>query len=164
MIVHAMRTPEERSRFAHSRSLLPFDAAQLAEHRPDLHLCAVSAGGQVEAHVSLWWHQAPEVPGHRVGVIGHYASAGDAAGAAVLGAATDKLREQGCTIAIGPMDGTTWRRYRFVVDAGTEPPFFLEPTNPAAWPVEWKRAGFAPLAHYVSTFHDPKIIWRNRRQ
>ncbi|MGA3048249.1 MAG: hypothetical protein ABSD67_16565 [Terracidiphilus sp.] len=153
MIVRALRTAEERSILEHSRSLAPFDAAQLAEHRVDLHLCAVSCTGRVEAHASLWWTDAPVYQEERVGIIGHYASTGDEAASAVLAAAIENLREQRCTIAIGPMDGNTWRRYRFVVDAGTEPPFFLEPANPPAWPLEWEQAGFAPLAQYTSALN-----------
>ena len=53
------------------------------------------------------------------------------------------------------MDGTTWRPYRFVVDRGTEPPFFLEPWNPPGWPEQWATAGFSPLAFYTSAVsHD----------
>jgi GNAT superfamily N-acetyltransferase len=148
-----MRTLEERRRLPGAAALPPFDAAQLADHRPDLHLCAVSDAGAVEAHASLWWTQVPGYGSHTVGVIGHYASAGDEASAFLLSAALRTLEQHGCTVAIGPMDGNTWRRYRFVVDAGSEPPFFLEPANPPAWPRRWQRAGFAPLAHYVSTLN-----------
>jgi GNAT superfamily N-acetyltransferase len=49
------------------------------------------------------------------------------------------------------MDGNTWRRYRLVTEVGTEPPFFLEPTNPPEWPAWWREAGFSPLAEYYSS-------------
>jgi L-amino acid N-acyltransferase YncA len=49
------------------------------------------------------------------------------------------------------MDGNTWRRYRFLTEVGTEPVFFLEPTNPPEWPDGWRRAGYSPLAEYYST-------------
>jgi GNAT superfamily N-acetyltransferase len=52
------------------------------------------------------------------------------------------------------MDGTTWRRYRFIVDRGGAPAFFLEPDNPDAWPEHWMRAGFTPLATYTSAVND----------
>jgi GNAT superfamily N-acetyltransferase len=153
VIVRFVRNPGERSRLAHCADLPAFDAEQLADHRPDLHLCALSDGGAVEAHASLWWSEAPAYGTHKVGVVGHYASANDEAAASLFAAALHTLQEQNCTIAIGPMDGNTWRRYRFVVDAGTEPPFFLEPTNPPAAPLQWERAGFTPLAHYVSAIN-----------
>src|SRR5207237_5153884 len=56
--------------------------------------------------------------------------------------------------AVVPMDGNTWRRYRFVVERGSEPPFFLEPDNPDDWPSHWTSAGFTPLATYSSALND----------
>ena len=53
-------------------------------------------------------------------------------------------------MAVGPMDGTTWRRYRFIVERGTRPPFFLEPDNPDEWPAHWTGCGFETLATYTS--------------
>lgn len=153
MILRAIHTPGERRLLPNSASLPPFDAAQLADHRTDLHLCAVSGAGTVEAHASLWWTNVPRFDAHAVGVIGHYASASDEAAASLLSAALHMLEQKFCTIAIGPMDGNTWRRYRFVVDPGAEPPFFLEPANPPEWPAQWLRAGFSPLARYASTLN-----------
>jgi GNAT superfamily N-acetyltransferase len=86
-------------------------------------------------------------------VVGHYASTNDEAAASLLDDAIRLLRDNGCTLAIGPMDGNTWRRYRFVVDPGPEPPFFLEPVNPAEWPLQFERAGFRPLANYFSALN-----------
>lgn len=117
--------------------------AKIRLHRPDAHLEAEGA------HVSLWWKDVPHVEGERVGCLGHYQA--ESSGAAVLQLALAKLREAGCTLAIGPMDGNTWRSYRFVTDPGTEPPFFLEPANPPDYPRHWVEAGFAPLAHYSSS-------------
>jgi L-amino acid N-acyltransferase YncA len=53
-------------------------------------------------------------------------------------------------MAIGPMDGNTWRTYRLVTERGGEPPFLMEPDTPADWPGVWNAAGFAPLAQYFS--------------
>jgi GNAT superfamily N-acetyltransferase len=87
-------------------------------------------------------------------VIGHYeASDGDSA-LAVLSRACEALAAAGCTAAVGPMDGTTWRSYRFIVDRGDEPPFFLEPQNLADWPGQWASAGFLPIASYTSAVTD----------
>ena len=153
MRVEALHTAEERSRLANAGSLPSFDAAQIAEHGADLHLCALDDRSAVQAHCSLWWRDAPPHGAHRVGVIGHYASAGDEAAASLLQAAIGTLREQACTVAVGPMDGNTWRRYRFVTEPGPEPPFFLEPQNPPEWPLQFERAGFTPLAHYFSALN-----------
>ena len=42
-----------------------------------------------------------------------------AATADVLQRALAQLRVPRCTLAVGPMDGNTWRPYRFVVEPGT---------------------------------------------
>ena len=71
------------------------------------------------------------------------------------------------------MDGNTWRRYRFVTDVGSEPPFFLEPENPPAYPRYFTEAGFVPLAEYSSALvtdlaaqdaRIPRAIERLRQQ
>ena len=124
----------------------------LAAHRPDAHLAALE-GGAPRARCSLWWREAPALPGERIGVIGHFDAAAGAADAAraLLEDACRRLAAQGATLAVGPMDGNTWRSYRLVSDAGTEPPFFLEPWTPLEWNAHFKAAGFAPLATYHSS-------------
>ena len=68
----------------------------------------------------------------------------------MLSRACEVLEAAGCAIAAGPMDGTTWRRYRFIIERGNEPTFFLEPDHPSDWPEHWSSAGFSPLATYTS--------------
>jgi GNAT superfamily N-acetyltransferase len=122
-------------------SELPMDA--------DARVDATAGGGSAEA--LLWWRQAPPLSGEKLGVIGGFQATSAAAASDVLARAGEALRAQQCTLAVGPMDGNTWRRYRLVTDAGTEPPFLLEPTNPPEWPGWWRGAGFGPLAEYYST-------------
>jgi GNAT superfamily N-acetyltransferase len=61
------------------------------------------------------------------------------------------------------MDGNTWRKYRFVVDKGREPAFFLDVDNPDEWPEHFRRGGFGPIAEYFSTLvedissQDPRV-------
>ncbi len=121
------------------------DAVQGADGR----VTADEAGGTAEAY--LWWTRTPEMTDERLGAIGGFRADNPAAAAQVLRRAGATLRERGCTRAVGPMDGNTWRAYRFVTSAGTEPPFLLEPMNPPEWPEWWRAAGFAPLAEYYST-------------
>jgi predicted N-acetyltransferase YhbS len=91
------------------------------------------------------------VDGRPAGLIGQYAATSAEAAAELLHQACGQLRDRGCALAIGPMDGSTWGSYRFVTGGTTEPPFFLEPSHPAEWPVHFMTAGFAPLARYRST-------------
>ena len=119
--------------------------------RPDAHLVLVR-DRQLVARASLWW-RATHAPG--VGYVGHAAWASVAAGVELLTAALARLREAGCGSALGPLDGSTWRRYRVVTDpapSGTAaPPFALEPFPPPRVGEALRAAGFAPVARYVST-------------
>lgn len=127
----------------------------------DDRLTAERHGGTAE--LLLWWTHVPALAGEKLGVIGGFGASGEAAAREALDQACNRLRAKGCTLAVGPMDGNTWRRYRFVTENGNEPPFFLEPTNPPEWPDWWQAEGFAPLAHYYSAVtddlepHDPRL-------
>lgn len=144
-------------------TITPLPAGMFRRHAPDAVLALVGADRRLRARASCWWTATPSMPGRRVGLIGHYAAEDDESGAAVLGEALERLRSRSCGCAVGPMDGNTWRSYRFVVEPGTEPPFFLEPFNPPAWPQQFIRAGFAVLATYTSALatdlaaFDPRI-------
>jgi GNAT superfamily N-acetyltransferase len=140
-----------------------FSSSDFESQRANVHLCAVSSQGDVQARCSLWWSDVPQYKQHRLGVIGHYAAANNSAAAALLAEADKRLCIAGCTFAIGPMNGNTWRSYRFVTEAGDQPPFFLEPTNPPEWPSQFVEAGFSSLASYFSALNsdlsrtDPRI-------
>lgn len=159
--VIAISASEQMPEFA-AAAIAPLDASERVRHAPDRHLLIVE-GGTLVARASCWWQATPPLSGERVGLIGHYAAATADAGRRVLAEACAALTQTGCTIAIGPMDGNTWRRYRWIVERGTEPPFFLEPDNPDSAPVEFAAAGFDVLASYTSTLaedltlEDPRV-------
>lgn len=93
---------------------------------------------------------APGVTGY----VGWYAAAAgeDEAGAAVLREAAARLLAQGAPRVVGPLDGSTWHRYRVTlarereVDDGA--PFLSEPRNPPQWADHFAAAGFRPLLEY----------------
>lgn len=94
-------------------------------------------------------HGAPD----STGVIGHYEADEDRAGVALLQEAVSRLDAAGATLVVGPMDGTTWGRYRLALPTpgtGDPPPFLTEPVNPPEYPAQFEEAGFAPVSHYVS--------------
>ncbi len=122
--------------------------------RPEVHIVAVGPDSAVAACCSVWSRPTPALAGERVGCIGHFFAADEPSGAAVLLAAENELRTAGLTRAIGPINGSTWRKYRFVTWSSGEPPLLMEPSNPSSWPHYWERQGFAPLAGYHSTFFD----------
>lgn len=137
----------------------PLGADEFAAHAPHEHWAALTADGTLAGRCSLWWGSVPGLPGEHPGIIGHFAARDAESAALILSHCCQLLAERGCTLAIGPMDGTTWRHYRFVTRRGTEPPFFLEPDNPAEYPAYFEQAGFSPLARYFSNL-DPDLGWR----
>lgn len=136
----------------------PLGVAEFVSHAPDGHWALLDDNGTLAARCSLWWTSVPHLPEGHPGVIGHFAARDAASASSLLSHCCRTLAERGCSVAIGPMDGTTWRRYRFVTRRGAEPPFFLEPDNPDAYPVYFEQSGFTPLAHYFSNL-DPDLGW-----
>jgi len=134
-----------------------------ARDNADAHWMVVDGDGAPVARCSLWWRGTPRYRGYRLGLIGHYAALGPEAARSLLQHACEQLTVHGCTLAVGPMDGSTWQRYRLLTDRGGEACFFLEPDNPDDWPTHFTANGFAPLAHYYSALNphlghcDPRI-------
>ncbi len=137
--------------FANAVSLPRIEMQTLTRQQPDALLVLVEPEGVARARCALWWRNVPTYPDEQLGLIGHYHAADDEAARMLLQAACSMLQSNGCTLAIGPMNGNTWEKYRFVIEAGDEPPFLLEPTNPPAFPLHFTRAGFAVLATYISS-------------
>ncbi|MBK8046550.1 MAG: GNAT family N-acetyltransferase [Anaerolineales bacterium] len=133
----------------------PLSPEQCRRERADAHLLVIEGQALPAARCSVWWRCVPVHPTEQLGIIGHYAADNDAAAAIVLAHARALLAEHGCTYAVGPMDGSTFRAYRLVTaraaDGPARPPFLLEPDTPPAWVGHFEHAGFEPVAHYVSS-------------
>lgn len=128
--------------------LIPgFDASLLSAQLADEHF----ASDDGAARCSIWWNHVPALDNERLGVIGHFHANSADAGGHILEHAVSRLREQGCSLAVGPMDGNTWRRYRVLTERGDEPAFFMEPDNPDFWLAIFEAAQFSPLATYSSS-------------
>lgn len=146
----------------------PLEAQTFELHQPDAHWVLLR-GEAIAGYCSLWWQSVPDYPGERLGLIGHYNVMDSAAAANLLNHAAAELTTQGCTMAIAPIDGNTWRRYRLLSDRGTEPLFFLEPDNPDEWCGQFEEAGFGAIAHYSSavandlTQIDPRLAAAEQR-
>jgi hypothetical protein len=129
----------------------PYGPAVLPQE--DAHLLVARRGDVPAARLSYrvahGLHGAPEL----TGVIGHYEANDDDAGVALLEDAVSRLAAEDAALVIGPMDRTTWGRYRLALPtpaAADPPPFLTEPVNPPEYPQQFEAAGFAPVAHYVS--------------
>jgi len=85
------------------------------------------------------------------GMIGHYETVDKDAGIALLEYAKQILPQQQI---IGPMNGSTWERYRLAIQTVPDPaPFFLgEPKNPPEYPGHFIQAGFTPIETYESRY------------
>ncbi len=147
--VVSAETQEELERFCALAGLSALTPALVHGSRADARWM-LEEDGAILARCSLWWSNVPGIPGQRVGIIGHYAARDADAATRLLQFACAELARQGCSLAVGPMDGSTNQRYRLLTERGTEPPFFLEPDNPDDWPAHFTSSGFAPLANYCS--------------
>lgn len=94
----------------------------------------------------------------RTGLIGHYESTDPGAAAVLLRDAVVRLRGAGVDRILGPLNGSTWGRYRLALPPepreDVEPPFLSEPTNPADYPADFQAAGFRVAATYESALVD----------
>lgn len=122
-----------------------FDSTRLSAQQASEHICTD------DARCSLWWDVVPPMANEKPGIIGHFEAVSREAGRFLLEQAVERLRQQACTLAVGPMDGNTWRRYRVLTVRGNEPAFFMEPDNPDFWPEMFEVANFVPLATYASS-------------
>lgn len=88
----------------------------------------------------------------RTGIIGHYEARDGTTGVALLRESMARLDEAGVDRVVGPMDGTTWDRYRLALPtpAGERPPFLSEPVNPPEYPSHFEAAGMDVVEWYVS--------------
>lgn len=112
----------------------------------------LTSNTQSQASCTVWWQDTPSFANHRVGLIGQFQAPDDAASVELLDSACKVLSEKNCTLAVGPMDGSTWNRYRFVSRSDCRPAFFLEPQNPSFFPEHFHKAGFREVAKYHSAY------------
>jgi GNAT superfamily N-acetyltransferase len=96
-------------------------------------------------------HDLHGAPG-RTGLVGHYEAVDREVGTALLGRGLRTLRRDGARRVLGPINGSTWGRYRLVVDGdlGIDPPFLSEPENPPEYVDDFREAGFRVVAEYES--------------
>jgi GNAT superfamily N-acetyltransferase len=131
---------------------LPSPECMAAEsEHADARVLLTGSDGRVTAHAALWWSDTPFYQDERVGAIGGFAALDGISAGVLLDAAGARLRDAGCRLAVGPMNGNTWRRHRYVTSGDARGPFLLEPRNPAEYPIWWRGAGFGDLSHYTSS-------------
>lgn len=145
--------PEELPGEQSPGDIAPMEKDDFLAHSPDVHL-ALLRGGSLKGRCSLWWSAVPLLAGKKAGYIGHYAANTDADAETILSEACRMLAANGAAVAVGPVDGNTWRRYRLITRRGDEPSFFLEPDNPDTYPKHFESSGFSPIARYYSSLNE----------
>ncbi len=118
------------------------------EVRADRYYECRESGGRLVARCALW------DGGGGPGRIGHYAAVRCDAGAAVLERAAADAAKRGIRELVGPMNGSTWRSHRFIIERGERPAFLFEPDHPDRYVADWHAAGFEPIAEYISAWCD----------
>jgi GNAT superfamily N-acetyltransferase len=128
---------------------------------------ALGLAGPAEApraRVSLWLaHDLPGAPG-RSGLVGHYEALDADAGIALLREACAALARHDALRVLGPINGSTWRRYRLELprepgDPDVRPDgFATEPRNPPRYNEDFAAAGFHVCARYETRYEpEPRI-------
>ncbi len=153
----AVTSPDAWHGIAFADGAAPLDGSTWHRDGADVHLIVIDDKDILQARCSLWWSAVPRHGQFRLGTIGHYAACDNRAASTLLAEACHQLAENGCDYAVGPMDGSTWKSYRFVTDPGDQPPFFLEPVNSSDYPEQFVKAGFDPYAEYLSALRSGPI-------
>ena len=62
-----------------------------------------------------------------------------------------ELKKESVEILIGPLNGNTWNKYRFVTERYWREPFLMEPVNDVVDVEIFKKIGFVSIAEYFSS-------------
>lgn len=106
---------------------------------------------RLSVSLSSGLHGAPGVSG----LIGHYETTDPIAGEPLLRKAVRRLGQMGAERVLGPINGSTWGRYRLALpldpgEGDPEPAFLSEPLNPPDYMFDFEEAGFHVAATYES--------------
>lgn len=126
-----------------------YDSAQWRDDRPMAQLL-VWDGDAVTARCSIWWEGTPTAASGLCGTVGHFSAQNKDAAGRLLAAACNMLRKHGCAWALAPMNGNTWRSYRYATGGQERPSFLMEPPPALDRDAYLQEAGFAPVNRYAS--------------
>jgi hypothetical protein len=110
------------------------------------------------AHATLWIEGTPRYNDRPTATIGAFSCHDRISGIGVIRECERIARDHHRTYMVGPMDGTTWHKYRFVVESDGSPPFLMEPVNPPEYPAIFEAAGYAVIAQYQSALAHKQTI------
>lgn len=130
------------------------------EEKPDLRV-GVMRDETMIAHAALWWNHVPQVDGDVLGVIGGFHAENAEAARLLLDESERIFCKHQCSRIVGPMNGNTWRKHRFVSWSDGSPPYLLEPVSPSEHRAWWLNCGYSVLEEYSSsrmTIHPENTI------
>ncbi|MGE5474210.1 MAG: GNAT family N-acetyltransferase [Ignavibacteriales bacterium] len=154
---------KQLSQYKHNPIYQDFNILNIFEHEADMHLLVLKNDNPT-ARASIWWENTPKIEDLNVGTIGHFSANDEESAKFLLDKACEILRKHSVITIIAPMNGNTWRSYRFITNRGNEPDFFLEPDNPDIYPDYFLEAGFYPIEEYISAINydlsarDPRTL------
>lgn len=111
---------------------------------------AIVKGNEVQAIAALWLDTPHSPDGATTAFVGHFASTDADHSKQLLDALAHEAARAGRTRVLAPIDGSTWRSYRVVVESTGRDPFFLEPQTPSYWEAHLTGAGFKRAEMYAS--------------
>ncbi len=110
----------------------------------------VKSNGLILGRVAVYKNPFHKVEDTPVISLGYYESINDQTVADLLfERASDLAKLYNCTSIIGPINGSTWKNYRYQT-GGVSDPFFLEYKSPEYYLALWRNSDFTALAHYLS--------------
>lgn len=108
-----------------------------------------------DASCTLWLEKAPQFESRKTAVIGHFRAENIDAGKRIISTAIQYLKENSFEYVLGPMNGNTWKSYRFVTESDGTPSFLMEPQNSDFYPEVFLSAGFKSIGEYSSAKMNP---------
>lgn len=152
-------TPESIERFRNIGTLLNQDAPRWSQPadppmREDVTLVAIGTAKNDVGRVALLNNPAISIDGEPIALLGWYECTDhEPAAQQLLSAAVSIADRRGFRRIIGPIDGSTWHRYRFS-DPSDGTAFTLDIENAPWYVAQWERSGFHTLATYHSRMVD----------
>jgi hypothetical protein len=114
-------------------------------------LFLVLDNGKIAGRAAAMINQAVHFKDAPTGLVGWYECENNASAARVLlDAVKEYLRRNSCVWIVGPMNGSTWYKYRVTIPSGN-PPFFLDNYDKPWYFDQFQENGFHSVAQYRST-------------
>ncbi len=102
------------------------------------------------ATAKIWFGDTPSLNGKAIAVLGALQAKDQKDAQETIRLARSKARELSCDVLVGPMDGTTWQRYRAIVESDGSQAYFLESPYGAEVAEAFKAEGAKIIASYAS--------------